>query len=252
MTAVGTTTTSPERLTNKSAKVTGSVNGLKLTLVVRANGQASSVTGSVSGASISIEFGQVDNIVFRRGTLAEFDQLVARDRNSLLAQGALVADRAAESNLVNAMTEAKALYQVTQSYSATNGHPYGVSTFTMQAPEFTWTTGSCSAATANCISLRVMDVSADHDSQGVALAAFSSETSTCWYSIDIEATPLVVPNDPSAFRSTNHSANDGVMAGVYYARSPAGSSPTSCDASLVLHAHHVTWANSYATAGVLS
>jgi hypothetical protein len=121
----------------------------------------------------------------------------------------------------------------------------------MQAPEFTWTTGSCGAATANCISFKVMDVSTDHDAEGLALASYSTESSTCWYAIDIESTPAVVPNDASALQSGTN-ANRAVNAGTFYARSPDGSSPTSCSASLVLHAHHAGWATSYSSAGGLS
>ncbi len=240
-------------LTNTSTKVTGTVKGSKLTLADRINGQASSVTGSFSPTSLTFDFGQGVSVVFKRGTLAQFDALVVREGKSVLAElAASVADRAAESNLTNATTEAKALYQVSQSYSSTNGPPYGVSTFTMQAPEFAWTTGSCSAATANCVSFQVMDVSADHDAQGVALATYSSKSSTCWYAIDIETTPVVVPNDASALRSSSNSPNARVKAGVFYARSPVGSSPTSCSAPLVLHAHHAAWTDSYSAAGGLS
>ena len=181
----------------------------------------------------------------------QFERLVSLDRKSLLAQGALLPARAAQSNLTNALTEAKALYQVTQSYS-TNGQPFGAQGFTMLAPEFTWTTGSCGATPTNCISFHVMDVSTGRDAQGLAIAAYSSESSTCWYAIDIESTPVVLPNDASAFKSTSHGANASVMAGSFYARSPVDSSPTSCNASLVLHAHHAAWADTYASAGGLS
>jgi hypothetical protein len=247
---VGTTTKPPMRLTTSSAKVTGTVKQTRLTLDVRFGRQQESLTGSFSGASLTLD-SQGVNVVFKRGTMVQFDALVARDRNSLLAQAALVASRAAESNLTNALTEAKALYQLYQSYSA-EGHPYSVKTFTMQAPEFTWTTDSCSAASPNCISLQVMDVTADDDAQGLALAAFSPESSTCWYAIDIETTPAVIDHDPTALQSTTRSANGGVSAGVFFARSPVGSAPTSCTASLVLHAHHAEWADNYASAGGLS
>ena len=250
--SVGTTTKPPLRLTNTTAKVTGTVKGEKLTLVARASGQEFTVKGSISNDSLTVDFGQGVDVVFKRGTMTQFDALVASDRNILLAQAASLASRAAQSNLTNALTEAKALYQVTQSYSSTNGQPYSAHDFTAQAPEFTWTNRSCSEAKANCISFQVMDVSADHDAQGVALAVYSPESATCWYAVDIEATPVVIPNDASAFRSTTHSANDGVMAGVFYARSPVGSSPTSCNASLVVHAHHAGWADDYSSAGGLS
>src|ERR1700690_4295602 len=54
-------------------------------------------------------------------------------------------DRAAQSNLTNALTEAKALYQVSQSYTG-----YSYASFAAQAPEFTWTSGACTATGTNC------------------------------------------------------------------------------------------------------
>jgi hypothetical protein len=250
-TGVSTTSKPPLRLTTTSAKVTGTVKGARLTLVVRFDGQQESLTGSFLGASLTLD-SQGVKVVFKPGTMVQFDALVARDRNRILAQADLAADRAAESNLTNAITEAKALYQVTQSYSAPTGQPYGPRDFSMQAPEFNWITGSCRAATANCISLQVLDVGSDGDTQGVALAAYSPASSTCWYAIDIEATPAVIQNDPTAFLSTSHSANAGISAGVFYARSPVGSTPTSCAASLVLHPHQAHWGASYTNAGGLS
>jgi hypothetical protein len=231
----------------RTAQMTGTVDFATNVLTGRVPSWGWSFTGKTAGTSMTLSLGKVLypsvpnklSVVFERGTVSEFLSLT-------------LGDRAAQSNLTNALTEAKALYQVTQSYAATNGRPYGVSTFTMQAPEFTWTTGSCSAITANCISFLVMDVSADHDAQGLALAVYSSASSTCWYAIDIEATPVVIPDDASALKPTAHGANGAVIAGVFYAKSLAGSSPTSCNASLVLHAHHAAWASSYSTAGGLS
>ena len=228
------------------------MKGARLTFDAPFGSQHLSVTGTFSQDLLTLDFGQLVKVVFKRGTLAQFHVLVDRDQSILLAQAASEESRAAQSNLTNAVTEALALYQATQAYASTDRQPYGVSQFRMQAPEFTWTTGSCRAATANCISFQVLDISSDHDAQGVALAAYSSESSTCWYAIDVETTPAVVPNDPSALRSTTHSANSAVKAGVSYARSPIRSTPASCSASLVLHAHHAAWANDYSSAGGLS
>src|SRR5580704_486613 len=44
-------------------------------------------------------------------------------------------DRAAQSNLTNALTEAKALYQVNQSYTNSTGGGYTSGQFQSQAPE---------------------------------------------------------------------------------------------------------------------
>src|ERR1700734_2578655 len=97
-------------------------------------------------------------------------------------------DRAAQSNLTNALTEAKALYQVNQSYS-TSGAAYTPGQFTSQAPEFTWTTGACSSSATNCVSYAVGNSSTAMDGQGLVLAAYSAKTSTCWYAVDLESAP---------------------------------------------------------------
>ena len=93
-------------------------------------------------------------------------------------------DRAAQSNLTNALTEAKALYQVSQSYTG-----YSYAAFAAQAPEFTWTSAACTATGSNCVSVTAFNVSSSGDGQGVALAVASSKTNTCWYAFDLEASP---------------------------------------------------------------
>ncbi len=106
-------------------------------------------------------------------------------------------NRYAQSNLTNALTEVKALYQVNQAYES-GGKPYNASDFSMQAPEFTWVVGGpCPTTTANCVSVLVFDVSAGGDSQGVALAVDSPETDSCWYGFDVETTPASPPLDAS-------------------------------------------------------
>jgi type IV pilus assembly protein PilA len=100
-------------------------------------------------------------------------------------------DRAAQSNLTNALTEAKALYQVNQSYSGNSG-AYTTANFTSQAPEFTWepTATPCTSAIVNCINFKVFDVTTTGDGQGLSLAAYSAKTGTCWYAFDVESTPI--------------------------------------------------------------
>jgi type IV pilus assembly protein PilA len=93
-------------------------------------------------------------------------------------------DRAAQSNLTNALTESKALYQVNQSYSG-----YTAGSFAAQAPEFTWTTSPCLSAQTNCVSATPFNVASAGDGQGVALAVASSKTNTCWYAFDLESSP---------------------------------------------------------------
>src|SRR5579862_9056365 len=81
-------------------------------------------------------------------------------------------DRAAQSNLTNALTEAKAIYQNAASYSP-NNTALTTATFTASAPEFSWTTGGCTASPGNCVSEQVVDTSVLGDGQGIILATRS-------------------------------------------------------------------------------
>ncbi len=160
-------------------------------------------------------------------------------------------DRAAQSNLTNALTEAKALYQVNQSYSA-SGATYTPGQFTSQAPEFTWTTGACAAGSSNCVSYDVVSVSVANDAQGLVLAAYSSKTSTCWYALDLESSPapaagLIV----TTAGGTGTDENAMTTAGVYYGKSPANT--TTCTASTgAAPTHNAAWGTSYSNAGTVS
>jgi len=126
-------------------------------------------------------------------------------------------DRAAQSNVTNALTEAKALYQVTQSYSSVSGGAgvYTSGSFQSQAPEFSWTSGSCTTGNSNCISVAIGDVSTVGDAQGVALAGWSSKTSTCWYAVDIENTPATLSSsDANAFVGQSGDLNTATATGT--------------------------------------
>jgi type IV pilus assembly protein PilA len=153
-------------------------------------------------------------------------------------------DRAAQSNLTNALTEAKALYQVNQSYS-TNGATYTPGQFTSQAPEFTWQTTTCTSSQTNCISYAVVNVATANDGQGLVLAAYSAKTSTCWYALDLEATPasatgLIVSGTPNL--------NAMTTAGVFYGKSKTGA--TTCVASTAAApAGGAAWGSNYSNAG---
>jgi prepilin-type N-terminal cleavage/methylation domain-containing protein len=118
-------------------------------------------------------------------------------------------DRAAQSNLTNALTEAKALYQVSQGYS-TNGAAYTPGQFQSQAPEFTWTTGACTTSSSNCVSFLVFNAGTSPDGQGLSLAVTSAKTSTCWYAFDVEST----------YTATGGGSFGSPGAGVFYGRSP--------------------------------
>ena len=96
-------------------------------------------------------------------------------------------DRAAQSNLSNALTESAALYQVTASYSSTSGTFNAA--LASQAPEFTWTTAACTSAMGNCVSEATFGVGTTTDAQGISLAVLSTKTNTCWYIFDLQAAP---------------------------------------------------------------
>jgi type IV pilus assembly protein PilA len=103
-------------------------------------------------------------------------------------------DRAAQSNLTNALTEAQAQYQNNgQGYVATAALPtaFPVSGATDQynvgAPEFQW--ANAKSTSQNQISIDPFSVAtADTTDQGIALAVYS-KTNTCWYIINLQQTP---------------------------------------------------------------
>jgi type IV pilus assembly protein PilA len=169
-------------------------------------------------------------------------------------------DRAAQSNLTNALTEAKALYQVNQSYS-TAGAAYTPGQFTSQAPEFTWTTGACSSSSTNCVSYKVVDSSVAGDGQGLVLAAYSAKTSTCWYAADLESAPAAFTGgfvttaagsatDQNALTAGTHATSVGT-AGVFYGKSATGT--TNCAATTgATPTANALWGSSYSNAGLVN
>jgi hypothetical protein len=204
------------------------------------------LTGSSQGS------GKIVMTLSNYGTHVNISVPPPGDTESLNSVTNTAADRAAQSNLVNAITEGKALYEVNQEYGSPDGGAYEASDFTQQAPEFSWNTGSCQASEANCISFAVLDVGVSGDYQGLAVSTYST-TGTCWYAVDVEATPAPISGDPSAIWSLpGGGANSALTAGVWYATSPSGVTETSCSASSVLHASaHVGWAQSFTSAGPL-
>jgi type IV pilus assembly protein PilA len=153
-------------------------------------------------------------------------------------------DRAAQSNLTNALTEAKALYQVSQTYSPTTG-AYTSTEFASQAPEFAWQGTACSSQT-NCISFDVVNAAAAGDGQGLILAAYSAKTTTCWYLVDLESAPVSGLNGGIESGGTNKNAM--VAAGVFYGKSKTGA--TNCLASTALDpTGGAAWGSTYSGAG---
>jgi prepilin-type N-terminal cleavage/methylation domain-containing protein len=132
-------------------------------------------------------------------------------------------DRAAQSNLTNALTEGKALYEVNDAYADSTNTAYVAASFAAQAPEFDWVGGTppgdCEASNnGNCVSEAVFN-STSTDSQGLSLAVWSSKTDTCWYALDLEASP----------GTAIAAANVIPTAGVWYLKA---SKPATCAALL--------------------
>ena len=174
-------------------------------------------------------------------------------------------DRAAQSNLTNALTEAKALYQNGATYApGTPAVAMTTATLTASAPEFSWTTGGCfTSSTANCMSVQVVDASAAGDGQGIVVAAYSPKTQSCWYGVDLESAPAQFTDSGGtpAYVSFNSSAHpqsgSATTAGVFYAHksgkgtSNAAVSATTCNASWVTSTQTVGffWGLSYSSPG---
>lgn len=137
-------------------------------------------------------------------------------------------DRAAQSNLTNAITEASAVFQA-NNQSFTNLTP---TVFQSSAPEFSWTTGS--AAPGNNISI---DISSDG---GVLILASASKagSGTCWYAM---YAPEEAPS--TAFPSVTGMPS---TAGTFYAKGAATSG--ACTASNA--ASFGSWFSSYGAATV--
>jgi len=143
-------------------------------------------------------------------------------------------DRAAQSNLTNALTEAKALYQNQQSYAAA---VLPITAYQSSAPEFQWGAAAgqtCTVALGpNCMSETPVDVATTQDGAGVILADLS-KTGTCWYVMTLEAPPgaAFVPAEAAPFYQAisavpgqeNAAGAALTQAGTYYsqvAKSPA-------------------------------
>jgi prepilin-type N-terminal cleavage/methylation domain-containing protein len=107
-------------------------------------------------------------------------------------------DRAAQSNITNALTEMKALYQNGQTYCQTvatcaaSQTPLpltGAGSIQSSAPEFSWQGPGVALVPGSQIGVQVNDVVALGDGAGVIVAVASKNLNTCWYAADMEATP---------------------------------------------------------------
>ena len=174
-------------------------------------------------------------------------------------------DRAAQSNLTNALTEAKAIYQNSAEYATTSGSTNTIlplATFTASAPEFSWVTGSAAAGgcfsggASNCISEQIVDAGNTTDAQGIILATYSSKTQSCWYALDLESTPVVLASDTGVpFKASGIAPTGATTAGVFYAvkKGPGTStspvSATTCNANWAATRAAFVWGGSYSSPG---
>jgi type IV pilus assembly protein PilA len=162
-------------------------------------------------------------------------------------------DRAAQSNLTNALTEVKALYQNAATYSPGGTAMTPAGTFTSSAPEFSWTASACNTTPSNCVSVQVVDSSAANDGQGVELAVYSAKTTTCWYALDLESTPALPLTDASpgvGFDITGHVQVGATTAGVYYAKTTGTGAQAKCSGGYPSGTgNNWNWGQGYSTAG---
>jgi type IV pilus assembly protein PilA len=179
-------------------------------------------------------------------------------------------DRSAQSNLTNAVTEAISSYQNAQTYDASSGQAsaalntacsqnIGASGCSGTVPavleatssvlasgeaSFSWGAAACTVSTAaRCVSVQPVDANYVGDGQGIILATMSG-SGTCWYALDLEATPTAAAGEAS---TTGFAAGQSSLpvstAGTYYA-TESGSSVT-CSAA---HAQgFANWYSSYSS-----
>jgi type IV pilus assembly protein PilA len=167
-------------------------------------------------------------------------------------------DRAAQSNLTNALTEVKALYQNSASYNQSANTPMTPGNeFTSSAPEFSWLpdTACNNGSNGNCVSVQVVDSSAAGDSQGVELAVYSAKTTTCWYAVDLESTPTTITDTAPAVSfetAATHvptSTAGAFTAGVFYGKKSGAGAAAACIAGYPSQtAAAFAWGQSYSSA----
>ncbi|MGD0393627.1 MAG: type II secretion system protein [Acidimicrobiales bacterium] len=140
-------------------------------------------------------------------------------------------DRAAQSNLNTALTNAKSYYQSNgQTFTGTNVTSLA-SALGSQEPSISWVTGPSTGS-------GVVSVGVATDGNGIVLASLS-KTNTCWYLVDNEAVEASTTGEgvPSA----------QLAAGTWYgATAIGGSSSTACTAASASSA--ANW-NTAGTAG---
>lgn len=172
-------------------------------------------------------------------------------------------DRAAQSNLTTALTDAIAYYQNSQTYDATTTSTTtsqgsvatsGTTANALQAqePSFTWAgTGDAQCGATNgtkCISVQPIDAATTNDGQGVILADYSGNNATCWFVLNLQQTPTTtgfyVGTSTTITFGSGTGTNGVTTAGTYYAKASA----TGGTCSAATADSFATWGSSYSTA----
>src|SRR6202163_516694 len=109
-------------------------------------------------------------------------------------------DRAAQSNITNALTELKALYQNGQTYCPTavtlcaaNLTPLplnGAGSIQSSAPEFQWATAGTALTPGSTVGIDPADVASSGDGAGVVIAVDGRKATPCCDAADVETAPI--------------------------------------------------------------
>jgi type IV pilus assembly protein PilA len=182
-------------------------------------------------------------------------------------------DRSAQSSLTNALTNAVAYYQNAQTYDANtttatsqgSGGTDTVDSLIAAESTYNWVSGATACTTGNnrpCISVDPIDSAAADDGQGIVLADYSN-SGTCWWVVNLQATPnaalLQVKGTGSSatnsvsFETASNTPKDGGVliskAGTYYAEK-TGVGSSNCNADYAINSAAFNWGDSFAKAGV--
>jgi type IV pilus assembly protein PilA len=152
-------------------------------------------------------------------------------------------NRAAQSNLTNALTEASAAYQ------SSNQSFQGTAVMSTSAPEFTWLASGATATAGSNISEMPVDLTTSGDVQGIVLASYS-KSGTCWWAAQLSTTPTVIASTGFDQAASGTGFQTGATTGgTYYAQQKTSSAAADCKASYVeTRSGGFSWGSSYASA----
>ncbi|MHB8680562.1 MAG: prepilin-type N-terminal cleavage/methylation domain-containing protein [Acidimicrobiales bacterium] len=178
-------------------------------------------------------------------------------------------DRSAQSSLTNALTNAVAYYQNAQTFDQTQNNTAcselatgtGCSATTTtasglaaQETSYNWVAAGTACTTGNnkpCVSVAPVDVATANDGQGIILATYSN-TGTCWYVANLQATPAAIGASnaavPYSFVTAGNAPTDNggaiTKAGTYFAeKTNVGSS--NCNAGYAATQGAFKWYDSF-------